>query len=86
NVEGLGRFNGIASIPPISFGSYALVSSAQVYFLIWGIVAAVLWIGYNLLDSRLGRAMRALRGGNTLVESLGISAFRIKLLIFVIAA
>ena len=86
NVEGLGRFNGIASIPPISFGSYALVSSAQVYFLIWGIVALVLWIGYNLLDSRLGRAMRALRGGNTLVESLGISAFRIKLLIFVIAA
>src|SRR6266704_1497220 len=41
NVEGLGRFNGISSIPPISIGSFALVSSAQIYFLIWGIVAAV---------------------------------------------
>jgi branched-chain amino acid transport system permease protein len=30
--------------------------------------------------------MRALRGGNTLVESLGINAFRIKLVTFVIAA
>jgi branched-chain amino acid transport system permease protein len=86
NVEGLGRFNGISSIPPISVGSFALVSSAQAYFLIWGIVAAVLFLGYNLLDSRLGRAMRALRGGNTLVESLGINAFRIKLVTFVIAA
>ncbi|RZN10001.1 metal-dependent hydrolase [Bradyrhizobium genosp. SA-3] len=86
NVEGLGRFNGISSIPPISFGSFALVSSAQIYFLIWGIVTAILFLGYNLLDSRLGRAMRALRGGNTLVESLGINAFRIKLVTFVIAA
>jgi branched-chain amino acid transport system permease protein len=86
NVEGLGRFNGISSIPPISLGSFALVSSAQIYFLIWGIVASVLVLGYNLLDSRLGRAMRALRGGNTLVESLGINAFRIKLVTFVIAA
>ena len=86
NVEGLGRFNGISSIPPISIGSFALVSSSQIYFLIWGIVAAVLLLGYNLLDSRLGRAMRALRGGNTLVESLGINAFRIKLVTFVIAA
>lgn len=86
NVEGLGRFNGISSIPPVSFGSFALVSGAQIYFLIWSIVAAVLVLGYNILDSRLGRAMRALRGGNTLVESLGINAFRIKLVTFVLAA
>lgn len=86
NVEGLGRFNGIASIPPISLGPYALVTSSQIYFLIWGIVVFVLVLGYNMLDSRLGRAMRALRGGNTLVESLGINAFRIKLATFVIAA
>jgi branched-chain amino acid transport system permease protein len=86
NVDGLGRFNGISSIPPIQIGSIALVGSAQIYFLIWGIVAVVLVLGYNLLDSRLGRAMRALRGGNILVESLGINAFQIRLATFVIAA
>jgi branched-chain amino acid transport system permease protein len=86
NVDGLGNFNGISSIPPISIGSIALVDSSKIYFLIWGIVAAILFLGYNLLDSRVGRAMRALRGGNILVESLGISAFKIKLLTFVIAA
>jgi branched-chain amino acid transport system permease protein len=41
---------------------------------------------HNLLGSRVGRAMRTLRGGDALVESLGINAFRIKLATFVLAA
>jgi branched-chain amino acid transport system permease protein len=86
NIEGLGRYNGISGIPPIAIGPIVLVESWQIYFLIWAIVVAVLLLCYNLLDSRLGRAMRALRGGNILVESLGISAFQIKLVTFVIAA
>jgi len=86
NIDGLGQHNGISGIPPISIGPFALVESRQIYFLIWAIVVAVLFVCYNLLDSRTGRAMRALRGGNTLVESLGISAFQIKLVTFVIAA
>jgi branched-chain amino acid transport system permease protein len=86
NIDGLGQHNGISGIPPISIGPVALVESRQIYFLIWAIVVAILLLCYNLLDSRIGRAMRALRGGNTLVESLGISAFQIKLVTFVIAA
>ena len=79
NIDGLGQHNGISGIPPISIGPVALVESWQIYFLIWAIVVAILLLCYNLLDSRIGRAMRALRGGNTLVESLGINAFQIKL-------
>ncbi len=86
NIDGLGQHNGISGIPPISIGPVALVESRQIYFLIWAIVVAILLLCYNLLDSRIGRAMRALRGGNTLVESLGISAFQVKLVTFVIAA
>ena len=40
----------------------------------------------HLLDWREGRAIRSLRGGVVMVESLGISVFRIRLVIFVIAA
>jgi branched-chain amino acid transport system permease protein len=86
NVDGLGGFNGIADLPPIPIGGMALASSGEIYYLIWLIVIAVLFLGYNLLDSRTGRAMRALRGGNLLVESLGVDAFRIRLTIFVISA
>ena len=86
NIDGLGRYNGISGIPPIFVGPFALVESWQIYFLIWAIVLVVVFLCYNLLDSRVGRAMRTLRGGNTLVESLGISAFRIRLLTFVLTA
>ena len=86
NMESLGKHSGISSIPPISIGSVDLVQSWQIYYLIWAIVCVSLLLVYNLLNSRLGRAMRTLRGGNTLVESLGINAFRVKVICFVFAA
>ncbi len=86
NIEGLGRYNGIPSIPPIAIGGIELVGSDQIFYLIWAILLAALLLGHNLLGSRTGRALRALRGGNTLVESLGIDAFRVRLASFVIAA
>ncbi|MCI9867540.1 branched-chain amino acid ABC transporter ATP-binding protein/permease [Rhizobium skierniewicense] len=86
NLETLGKHNGLANIPPISLGGYPLVSSGQIFYLIWVIVGLALLLVYNLLDSRAGRAMRMLRGGNTLVESLGIDPFRVKISCFVIAA
>lgn len=86
NIDGLGGFNGISNIPPISIGPYALSEGWQIYYLIWVIVIVVLVLLQNLLNSRLGRAMRVMRGGKTLVESLGVSAYWVNLTAFVIAA
>ncbi len=86
NIEGLGRFNGISGIPPIAIGTTPLIGSAQIFYLIWFVLIAALLVSLNLLQSREGRAMRALRGGNLFVESLGISAFRVRLVTFVLAA
>ena len=86
NIDGFGGYNGIASIPPIAVGSVTLGRSDQIYYLIWLVVIGALVLVYNLLDSRVGRAMRTLRGGNLLVESLGVDPFRVRLTTFVIAA
>ena len=40
----------------------------------------------HLLDSRPGRAMRALKGGTLMAEAMGVATFRYKVLAFVIAA
>jgi branched-chain amino acid transport system permease protein len=50
------------------------------------VLAGATLLTANLLDSRAGRAIRSLRGGVVMVESLGISVFRIRLITFVIAA
>ena len=86
NVDGLGNFNGIPSIPPVAIGPLVFATSTRVFYLIWVVVVVALLLTHNLLGSRAGRAMRVLRGGNMLAESLGIGAFQTKLSIFVIAA
>jgi branched-chain amino acid transport system ATP-binding protein/branched-chain amino acid transport system permease protein len=86
NLPGLGQFSGLPDVPPISVGSYPLSSSASIYYLIWLFLIVALLLSANLLDSREGRAVRALRAGRVMAESLGIDPFRIKLVTFVIAA
>src|SRR4029453_18834514 len=75
NVPMLGQYNGISEIPPISIGGYALSSSNSIYYLIWVFLIVSLVLSANLLDSREGRAVRALRGGQVMTESLGINPF-----------
>ena len=86
NIDALGHFNGISNVPPISIGAVALRGSPQIFYLIWAVVIAAIYLCANLLASREGRALRALRGGRVMVESLGINSFRIKVATFVIAA
>jgi ABC-type branched-subunit amino acid transport system ATPase component/ABC-type branched-subunit amino acid transport system permease subunit len=86
NIPGLGQHDGIANIPPISIGPVSLAANGAIYYLIWGILGLAMWLVTNLLDSREGRTVRSLRGGQTMLGSLGISMFRQRLVIFVIAA
>jgi branched-chain amino acid transport system permease protein len=86
NIDALGHFNGISDVPPISIGAVVLRGSSQIFYLIWAVVIAAIYLCANLLASREGRALRALRGGRIMVESLGINSFRIKVATFVIAA
>jgi ABC-type branched-subunit amino acid transport system ATPase component/ABC-type branched-subunit amino acid transport system permease subunit len=86
NIEALGGHNGQAGVPPLAIGTISLERNAAIYYLIWCILAAAMLVVANLLDSREGRAIRSLRGGAVMVESLGINVFRIRLVAFVIAA
>jgi branched-chain amino acid transport system ATP-binding protein/branched-chain amino acid transport system permease protein len=85
NIDALGRYTGITNIPPITLGPLSLGESKGLYYFIWTVLGLVMWLCHNLLDSREGRAVRALRGGVALVESLGIGSFRMRLAVFVLA-
>jgi branched-chain amino acid transport system permease protein len=85
NSETLGGHNGISEIPPVSVGGFALRSGVAGYFLVWVALGLCLLLCHNLLDSRQGRAIRSLRGGIAMAESLGIDTFRVRLAVFVLA-
>mgnify|MGYP002040798337 FL=1 len=86
NLDVLGRFDGINGIAPISLGSYALQSGHQMYYLIWLVVVAALLACFNLLASRPGRALRALRTGAQMAESMGVDTLALRIQCFVLAA
>ncbi|MFM2121245.1 MAG: hypothetical protein RL722_2713 [Pseudomonadota bacterium] len=86
NMEFLGKYDGILGVPVIEFFGLPLQSGRSYYYLIW-IVALVAAVAVTrLLDSRSGRAIRALKGGVTMAEAMGISTYRYKVIVFVIAA
>ncbi|MBD0415360.1 branched-chain amino acid ABC transporter ATP-binding protein/permease [Tianweitania sp. Rool2] len=85
-IELLGRYDGISAIPPLEIGSYRFLSGQSIFYVIWAFVILTALGAQNLLDSRVGRAIRALRGGSQAAEAFGINIERAKLTVFVFAA
>jgi len=86
NLEFLGGHTGLTGIPALDLFGFELKEERFYYFLIWGIAIAALWATANLLDSRPGRAIRALRGQLEMAEAFGVDAARLKIVVFVYAA
>jgi ABC-type branched-subunit amino acid transport system ATPase component/ABC-type branched-subunit amino acid transport system permease subunit len=86
NLEFLGGHTGMTGIPALEIGTLQLRNERYYYFLIWAITLVALWSTNNLLDSRPGRAIRALRGGLEMAEAFGVNAARLKIIVFVYAA
>src|SRR4051812_3340178 len=85
-LEFLGRNDGISGIPPLSIGTLKMLDPGTIYFPIWIAVVICAVLSMNLLDSRTGRAIRALRRGHVAAEAFGVQTARAKLLVFIYAA
>src|SRR6476661_1014021 len=86
NLEWLGGHTGVTGIPPLTLDGLDLKDERHFYVVIWLIALAALWATHNLLDSRPGRALRALKGGLEMAEAFGVNAARLKIIAFVYAA
>jgi branched-chain amino acid transport system permease protein len=74
NVQGLtGGPTGLTGIPPLSVGSTIIAGDQAYYYLIWTLVLVALWLGRNLIHSRIGRALAAIRASEVAAATLGIN-------------
>jgi branched-chain amino acid transport system permease protein len=77
---------GIGGIPPISFFGYPLNTPFRFYYFAWPVVLVVILIHHNLLASRTGIAMRAMRDAPSAAAALGVNIARLKVKVFVSSA
>lgn len=86
NIQAFGKYDGIAGIQPLQIFGMSLADGRSIYYLIWVLVLLAVWATHNLLNSRPGRAIRALKGGAGMAESFGVNTAAYKIIIFVYAA
>ena len=86
NMEALGKYDGLLGVPAMRFFSIELNTGRNFFYLLWLIVVLAAIGLSQLLDSRTGRALRALKGGVTMAEAMGVDTFRYKVTAFLIAA
>ena len=86
NLDFLGGHTGVAGVPAIVVAGVSFASPRSLGLVIWGVLLLALWALHNLLDSREGRAIRALKGGRVMAESMGVDTGRYRIKVFVLAA
>lgn len=86
NMDAFGRHTGISNISPIHVLDFSLGTPEAMYYLIWLCVGLAYLCSKNLLGSREGRALRSLRGGSSLLASVGANSNTLRLKLFVFSA
>lgn len=78
--------SGLSGIPNLSVGPLVFDTDLKFFYLVCTILILVLASVYNLVNSRTGRALRAIRESEYAAENAGIDTARLKLQAFVFSA
>lgn len=89
--EVFGEADGISEVPPFRLLPGLTVSGdfgarEENYYIAWGLLIIGLVLLRNLIDSRVGRALRSIHGSEEAAASVGVDTARFKLLVFVLSA
>lgn len=77
---------GISGLPPYRIGPLVLDSPRTMYWLVGAVLCVVMWLVINLVHSRIGRALQALKASDVAAAGLGVDVVRYKVSTFTLAA
>jgi len=81
-----GGHDGLMGIPPLTMGGLTFDNDLKNFYLIWTFVFFFMLAARNLLNSRVGRALRAISGSEVAANSLGVNTADYKVKVFVLSA
>jgi branched-chain amino acid transport system permease protein len=80
-----GGVYGFSGIPPFSVAGLS-ITGQFFFYLVWAMVALVIWCNRNIVYSRIGIGLAAVRDDETAAASIGINTVRCKLQMFTLSA
>ena len=78
--------SGLPGVPDLSVGGFAFSNDFRMYYLVWGFCLAVMLVSRSIVNSRMGRAMRAIHDSESASQSLGINATMVKVKVLALSA
>ncbi len=81
-----GGASGFVGIPPLTAGPLTIDSEQHYFYLVWALVLLSIIMCRRIIDSRVGRALRAIHDGEGPAAAVGINTKKLKLQVFVLSA
>jgi branched-chain amino acid transport system permease protein len=81
-----GGDSGLVGIPPLTVGSIELTSKTAYYYMVWSCVTVGFVVCERVVDSRMGRALRAIHDSEQAAGAMGVDTARVKVNVFVLSA
>ncbi len=81
-----GGSSGLVGIPPLVLSGVTLSFGRNGLLLVWAVVLAAFFLCERLVDSRVGRALRAIRDSEGAAAASGIDTGRLKAMVFALSA
>jgi len=85
-VDWTGGPSGFRGIPDLNLGSFTFTSDMHYYYLMWFFTLIVIALSLNIVNSRVGRALRALHTSEVAAEAVGIDTNSFKIKVFALSA
>jgi len=86
NELGPGGPSGFGDIPHLNLFGYIFESSLSNFYLVWCFVLLVIIFSFNLVNSRIGRAMKAIHDSEVASNAMGLDVAALKIKVFILSA
>lgn len=78
--------SGLPGVPRLAIGSFVFDGDVEYYYLVWAVLIVLIGLSLNIVNSRVGRALRAVHASEVGAESVGVDAGRLKMQVLVLSA
>lgn len=85
-VELTGGPSGFPGVPYLQLGTLTFDNDLKNYYLIWGFTLVMILLSLNLVNSRIGRGLRAIHDSEVAARVMGVNVRLLKVQIFALSA